>query len=163
VRADGSLNKDSQWWVFAELDQAAATLALREPAAAGGLAPAQFAQYLTRSYACWFERFVDPKGKELWPFVPADWTPTTFADGGGPKAFHWKNGYHGAEHALVALITTAGLTGQRLPLYFAFATPPAASRIQPYYFRAGIASRRDHPLPAHPALRGTVVEFADIR
>ena len=29
-------------------------------------------------------------------------------DGGPPKAFHWKNGYHAAEHALVAMITTAG-------------------------------------------------------
>jgi hypothetical protein len=41
--------------------------------------------------------------------------------------------------------------------------PAPASRIQPYYFRAEIASRRDHPLPGHPALRGTVVELADIR
>ena len=48
-------------------------------------------------------------------------------------------------------------------LYFAFAAPPAASRIQPYYFRADIASQRAHPLPAHPGLRGTVVEFASIR
>jgi mannose/cellobiose epimerase-like protein (N-acyl-D-glucosamine 2-epimerase family) len=164
VRTDGSLSRGSQWWIHAELDQAAATLALREPAAAGGHAPEGFSRHLPKSYACWFERFVDPQGKELWPFVPADWTPTTFASGGGgPKAFHWKNGYHGAEHALVALITTAGLTGQRLPLYFAFVRPPDASRIQPYYFRARIAARRDHPLPGHPGLRGTAVEFADIR
>jgi len=79
------------------------------------------------------------------------------------KLHHWKNGYHSTEHALVALITTAGLTGQRLPLYFAFTAPPVDARIQPYYFRARIAARRAHPLPAHPGLRGTVVEFADIR
>ncbi len=163
ARPDGTLNRGSQWWVFAELDQAAATLALREPAAEGGRAPAAYARHLARSYACWFERFVDPQGKEVWPFVPADWTPATFAGGGPPKAFHWKNGYHGAEHALVALITTAGLTGQRLPLYFAFAAPPAADRIRPYYFRGRIASRKAHPLPAHPGLRGEVVEFADIQ
>ncbi|HSK01302.1 MAG TPA: hypothetical protein VK932_08680 [Kofleriaceae bacterium] len=165
VRADGTLSRGSQWWIFAELDQAAATLALREPADAGGRAPAAYAQYLPKSYACWLERFVDPAGKELWPFVPPDWTPQTFANGGPAKAFHWKNGYHGAEHALIALITTAGLTGQRLPLYFAFAAPrdPDPSRIHPYYFRARIAARRDHPLPAHPGLRGTVVEFAEIQ
>ena len=162
-RPDGSVNRGSQWWISAELDQAAATLALREPAAPGGRAPEAFARHLPRSYACWLERFVDPKGKELWPFVPADWSPATFADGGPVKAFHWKNGYHGAEHALVALITTAGLTGQRLPLYFAFVRPPDASRIQPYYFRGRIAARRDHPLPAHPRLRGAAVEFADIQ
>ncbi len=163
VRADGTVSRGSQWWISAELDQAAATLALREPADAGGRAPAAYAQYLPKSYACWLERFVDPVGKELWPFVPADWTPATFARGGPLKTFHWKNGYHGAEHALIALITTAGLTGQRLPLYFAFAAPPAAARIQPYYFRARIAARRDHPLPDHPGLRGTVVEFAEIQ
>jgi len=162
-RADGTVNASSQWWISAELDQAAATLALREPAAAGGRAPAAYARYLAGSYACWLERFVDPEGKELWPSVPADWTPATFAGGGPPKAFHWKNGYHAAEHALVSLITTAGLTGQHLPLYFAFVKQPAAPRIQPYYFSGRVASRRDHPLPAHPGLHGTVVEFADIR
>jgi mannose/cellobiose epimerase-like protein (N-acyl-D-glucosamine 2-epimerase family) len=162
-RPDGAVNPSSTWWISAELDQAAATLALREPRAADGRAPAAYARYLPGSYACWLERFVDREGKELWSFVPADWTPTTFAKGGPLKAFQWKNGYHGAEHALIALVTTAGLTGQHLPLYFAFASPPAASRIQPYYFRADIAARRDHPLPAHPGLHGTVVEFANIR
>ena len=162
-RPDGSVNPYSQWWISAELDQAAATLALREPAAAGGRAPEAFARYLPKSYACWLERFVDREGKEVWPSIPPDWTPTTYADGGPLKAFHWKNGYHSTEHALVALITTAGLTGQRLPLYFAFAAPPVDARIQPYYFRARIAARRAHPLPAHPGLRGAVVEFADIR
>lgn len=161
-RPDGSVNPGSQWWISAELDQATATLALREPAT-NGRAPAELTQYLAKSYACWLERFVDPVGKELWPFVPADWTPATFAEGGPLKAHHWKNGYHGTEHALIALITTAGLTGQRLPLYFAFAAPPAESRIQPYFYRGRIAARRDHPLPAHPGLRGTVVEFAEIQ
>lgn len=163
VRADGSVNPGSQWWIAAELDQAAATLALREPRAPDGRAASEYARYLARSYACWLERFVDPKGKELWPYVPANWTLATFEGGGPAKAHHWKNGYHGAEHALVALITTAGLTGRRLPLYFAFVRPPDARRIQPYYFRAEIASRRAHPLPAHPRLRGEAVEFAEIR
>ena len=162
-RPGGRVNADSQWWISAELDQAAATLALREPAGPDHRAPAAYAQYLAKSYACWLERFVDPKGKEVWSGIPDDWTPATFADGGPLKAFHWKNGYHSTEHALVALITTAGLTGQRLPLYYAFAAPPAPSRIQPYLFTGQIASRRDHPLPAHPNLRGTVVEFAEIR
>jgi mannose/cellobiose epimerase-like protein (N-acyl-D-glucosamine 2-epimerase family) len=162
-RPGGGVRTGSQWWISAELDQAAATLALREPTRPDRRAPAEYAQYLAKSYACWLDRFVDPKGKEVWSSIPADWTPITFADGGPLKAFHWKNGYHSTEHALVALITTAGLTGQRLPLYYAFAAPPAPSRIQPYLFSGRIAARRDHPLPAHPDLRGTVVEFADLR
>jgi mannose/cellobiose epimerase-like protein (N-acyl-D-glucosamine 2-epimerase family) len=163
ARPDGTLSQGSAWWTSAELDQAAATLALREPALPDGRAPDPFVRHLPKSYACWFDRFVDPKGKEVWPFIPEAWKPDTYASGGPLKAFHWKNGYHAAEHALVALITTAGLTAQRLPLYYAFVTPPAESRIQPYYFNATIASTRPHPLPSHPTLRGTLVEFADIR
>jgi hypothetical protein len=63
------------------------------------------------------------------------------------------------EHALVALITTAGLTGQRLALYYAFAAPPPRARIQPYYFAASVVDERDHPLPHHPGLHGRRVEF----
>lgn len=162
LRADGKLDAGSQWWVFAELDQAAATLALREPAEAGR-APSGYVKHLPRSYACWFERFVDPKGGDTWPWVSADWTPTMFAQGGPPKAFHWKSGYHAAEHALVSLITTAGLQGERLPLYFAFVSPPGAGRVQPYYFRATITDEREHPLPSLPRLRGRRVEFAQIQ
>jgi hypothetical protein len=63
------------------------------------------------------------------------------------------------EHALVALITTAGLTGQRLALYYAFAAAPPRARIQPCYFTGAIAGERDHPLPSHPGLHGRRVEF----
>ena len=64
--------------------------------------------------------------------------------------------------SLVALITTAGLTGQRLALYYAFARQPPRERIQPYYFRGTISDERDHPLPQHPGLRGRRVEFGDL-
>jgi mannose/cellobiose epimerase-like protein (N-acyl-D-glucosamine 2-epimerase family) len=157
IRASGELDRGSQWWVSAELDQAAATLAGREPAAA------PYARFLANSYACWFTRFVDHRDHDVWPFVPASWTEASFAEGGPPKVFHWKNGYHVMEHALVALITTAGLTGQRLPLYYAFARPPARARIQPYYFSGTITDERDHPLPRHPGLHGRRVEFGDLR
>lgn len=157
LRPDGELDRGSQWWIFAELDQAAATLAGREPS------PAPYARYLARSYDCWFTRFVDHRNHDVWPGIPPDWTETTFADRQPLKIFHWKNGYHAMEHALVALITTAGLTGQNLPLYYAFVKPPPRPRIQPYYFRGTIADDRDHPLPHHPGLRGRRVEFRDLR
>jgi mannose/cellobiose epimerase-like protein (N-acyl-D-glucosamine 2-epimerase family) len=156
VKSDGSIDLRSQWWVFAELDQAAATLANREPSAQ------PYASYLGKSYACWFTRFVDPVHHEVWPWIPPDWTPGLFAKGGPPKAFHWKNGYHSAEHALVALITTAGLTGQSLPLYYAFVKEPSPARLQPYYFRATIANQRPHPLPQHPQWIGRRVEYRQI-
>jgi mannose/cellobiose epimerase-like protein (N-acyl-D-glucosamine 2-epimerase family) len=156
LRADGDLDRGLTWWTFAELDQAAATLAGREPSAA------PYARYLPASYACWFTRFVDPRDHDVWPFLPDDWPPEKVAAAGPPKVFHWKNGYHVMEHALVALITTAGLTGQRLALYYAFAKQPPRERIQPYYFAGAIADERDHPLPRHPGLHGRRVEFTDL-
>jgi mannose/cellobiose epimerase-like protein (N-acyl-D-glucosamine 2-epimerase family) len=156
LRADGELDRGSQWWIFAELDQAAATLAGREPSAS------PYARYLAPSYACWLTRFVDHRGHEVWPSVPADWTPTTFDDHAPPKIFHWKNGYHSMEHALVALITTAGLTGQDLPLYYAFVKVPPRARIQPYYFSGAIVGETELALPQHPGLHGRRVEFRDL-
>lgn len=153
----GQLERGSQWWIYAELDQAAATLASREPQAM------PYAGYLKASYACWLERFVDHQHGDIWPFVPEDWNPRSFAEDPPLKAFHWKNGYHQAEHALVALITTAGLTGQPLPLYYAFVEEPEPERIQPYYFRGVIAGEREHLLPRHPNLRGKRVEFREIK
>jgi mannose/cellobiose epimerase-like protein (N-acyl-D-glucosamine 2-epimerase family) len=157
IRGDGQLDRGSQWWIFAELDQAAATMANRSAA------PASYARYLAPSYACWFARFVDHRNHDVWPSIGADWTATTFASHEPAKIFHWKNGYHVMEHALVAMITTAGLTGQRLPLYYAFTRTPDAARIQPYYFHGTIASQTEIPLPEHPGLHGVRVEFRDLR
>ncbi|HEY0190434.1 MAG TPA: hypothetical protein VGC42_04880 [Kofleriaceae bacterium] len=154
--ADGSLAHGSQWWISAELDQAAATLAGREPAAA------PYASYLAGSYACWFERFVDHQGHDVWPDVPASWTPATYASGGPLKIFHWKNGYHVMEHAMVSMITTAGLTGQPLSLYYAFVQPPPPGKIQPYYFTGTITGDHPYPLPHHAGLHGRQIEFRDL-
>ena len=156
LQANGELDRGSQWWIFAELDQAAATLAGREAS------PAPYAGYLANSYACWFTRLVDHRNHDVWPGVPADWTPATFEARQPLKQFHWKNGYHQMEHALVALITTAGLTGQSLALYYAFVNPPPRQRIQPYYFTGTITDERDHPLLQHPAFHGRRVEFRDL-
>jgi hypothetical protein len=95
--------------------------------------------------------------------IPPAFTPETFARRAPLKQHLWKNGYHVMEHALVALITTAGLTGQRLALYYAFAAAPPRARIQPYYFTGAIAGERDHPLPNHPGLHGRRVEFEAVR
>lgn len=162
LRLDGSLDTGSQWWVFAELDQAAATLALREPVEQGR-APAAYARHLPASYQCWLTRFVDKTGGDTWPWIPASWTPEIYSRGGPPKAFHWKSGYHAAEHALVAIITTAGLRGEPLPLYYAFAKTPAPDRIQPYYYRGTIRAQTPHPLPSLPNLHGLRVELTDLQ
>jgi mannose/cellobiose epimerase-like protein (N-acyl-D-glucosamine 2-epimerase family) len=157
LKDDGSLDRGSQWWIFAELDQAAATLAGREPSAA------PYAGYLAASYACWFTRLVDHRDHDVWPGVGPSWTPDSYRDGGPLKIFHWKSGYHVMEHALVAMITTAGLTGQTLPLYYAFVKQADRARIQPYYFSGTIVSDRALALPQHPGLQGHRIEFADLK
>jgi hypothetical protein len=53
----GALDVDKSWWIFAELDQLAGTLALRDPT---------FLQYLPRAYDYWFRHFVDPVYGEVW-------------------------------------------------------------------------------------------------
>jgi hypothetical protein len=156
-RSATEVARGSQWWISAELDQAAATLAGRAPTAA------PYAGYLAASYACWFANLVDHRHHDVWPGIPPDFTPAMFADHEPIKVHQWKNGYHVMEHALVAMITTAGLTGQRLPLYYAFARPPAAERIRPYYFTGRIVDDRAHPLAASPGLTGRRVEFAELR
>lgn len=156
-RPDGAVDAYSQWWISAELDQTAATFALREDQAE------PYSQHLARSYACWLTRFVDREHGGVWPFVPPDWTEQTFATEQPLKVFHWKSGYHAAEHALVALLTTAGLTGQDVTLYYAFAPKSAPRVIQPYYFDGTIVEREHVPLPGHADLHGVRVTFQSIR
>ncbi len=153
VREDGALDRFSNWWTAAELDQLAATVALIDRTTA---------RYLAKSYDCWLERFVDPGDHGVWPFVaPAG--DGDEAEAGGPKVFHWKNGYHEFEHVLVALITTAALRGEPLTLHYAFRERPASELIQPYYFRADIAAEAPLPLPGVDGLAGTSVTFTDLR
>jgi mannose/cellobiose epimerase-like protein (N-acyl-D-glucosamine 2-epimerase family) len=158
VDAQDRVDPSSSWWTFAELDQTSATLALVDRTQA---------RYLARSYACWLERFVDPVHHEVWPFVSADWPEDTRAPVRPAKLFHWKNGYHSMEHALVAMITTAGLRNQPLALHFAFKQRPAPDRIQPYLFRGAIAEETPEktaaPLPGLGDLQLTRIVFRDIR
>ena len=157
VDAEGRIDPGSNWWTSAELDQTSATLALVDRTQA---------RYLAKSYACWFERFVDPVHHEVWPFVSPDWPEDLKRPVRPAKVFHWKNGYHSMEHALVALITTAGLRGEPLALHFAFRQRPAPERIQPYLFQGRIAEETPVPLPELPGLRdlqGVRIVFRDIR
>ena len=50
VLPGGSVDINKSWWIYAELDQLAGTLALTDP---------KFRQYLPSAYEYWFGRFVD--------------------------------------------------------------------------------------------------------
>ena len=128
--ADGSIDAGKEWWIYAELDQLCATLALRDPARAADLAT---------SYAFWLRSMPDHDGHEVWGRVSADGTPDR-----GLKVHLWKSGYHSAEHALVAYLTTQTLKGQAAVLYFAFRGAPGDYR--PYLFGGKVEAVESSPL-----------------
>jgi mannose/cellobiose epimerase-like protein (N-acyl-D-glucosamine 2-epimerase family) len=123
----GALDVNKSAWIFAELDQLAGTLALRDPG---------FAQYLPRAYDYWFRHFVDPLYGEVWNGVDGrTHTPLRQL----PKQWQWKNAYHSFEHALVGYIVAQQLQGELVALYYAFPGDPPAASVQPYYFSGTIA------------------------
>jgi mannose/cellobiose epimerase-like protein (N-acyl-D-glucosamine 2-epimerase family) len=126
IRRGGALDLDKSWWVFAELNQLAGTLALRDPA---------FVQYLPRTYEYWFQHFVDPVYGEVWNGVDGrTHAPLRQL----PKQWQWKSAYHSFEHALVGYIVAQQLHGHLVTLYYAVPGDPPTASLQPYYFSATI-------------------------
>lgn len=148
LRPDGSVDTGKEWWIYAELDQLAATLALADPAQA---------RPLPRTAAFWFARMVDPVHHEVWGGAGGpDFEPWE-----GPKIHQWKSGYHSAEHALVGYLTAQALHGQAATLYFAPRDPKAALR--PYVFAGAETRRTSRPLPGFPGRRKVEVSFTGLR
>lgn len=148
LRPDGSVDTGKEWWIYAELDQLAATLALTDPAQA---------QPLPRTAAFWFDRMVDPVGHEVWGGAGGP----NLQPWRGPKIHQWKSGYHSAEHALVGYLTAQALHHQPATLYFAPKDPKA--RLLPYVFAGTETRRAAQPLPGFPGRRKVEVSFTDLR
>ena len=122
VLPGGQTDKNKNWWVYAELDQLSATLALGDLNAG---------RYLPQTAGYWFQYFVDPQYGEVWNGVNYG-TNTPQRD--YPKAWAWKSAYHSFEHALVGYITAQYLHSQPARLHYAFQKPVEQSLIHPYYF-----------------------------
>jgi mannose/cellobiose epimerase-like protein (N-acyl-D-glucosamine 2-epimerase family) len=126
---NGKLDKDKEWWILAELDQTAETLALIDPA---------YARYLPTTYAYWFDTMVDHQYGEIWHWVDA---ATNKPNIRYPKQHSWKNALHSFEHALVGYVTGQQLQGKPVVLHYAFkGNVPPLTEIQPYFFQGKIAS-----------------------
>lgn len=149
LRRDGSLDAGVTWWIAAELDQAAATLALTDR---------RFTGYLERTWACWRERLVDREHGEVWGRFDLD-EPSRR----GAKQHLWKNGYHSAEHALVSYLAARELHGKPATLHFAFAAPPPREELRPYFFSGEPVSVEEGGLESRPGLRHVKVSFRRIR
>lgn len=91
------------WWQYAELDQAAQTLALLDTT---------MYDYLIYTYDVWFGTFVDREKGGILPWAKGYQ---------GAKNHFWKNGYHGAEHALIGYLGACQHQGETAELWFAFA------------------------------------------
>lgn len=124
ILPDGSIDKDKEWWIQAELNQTSATLALLDPA---------YARYLPTTYRFWLEVMVDKQHGEIWHMVSAE---TNLPVSGFPKQHSWKNAFHSFEHNLVAYLTAQELHDLPIDLHFAFESLPAKERIHPYLFQA---------------------------
>jgi len=148
LRPDGSVDSGKEWWIYAELDQLAATLALTDPAQAVPL---------PRTADFWFRVMVDHRGHEVWGGAGGpDFEPYE-----GPKIHQWKSGYHSAEHALVGYLTAQALHGQPATLYFAPSNPKVLLR--PYVFAGTETKRASLPLPGFPGRRKVAVAFTRLR
>jgi hypothetical protein len=148
LQPDGTVNTGKEWWIYAELDQLAETLALRDPAQA---------LPLPRTTEFWFRRMVDPVHHEVWGGAGGpDFEPWE-----GPKIHQWKSGYHSAEHALVGYLTAQALHGQPATLYFA--PKEAQALLRPYFFEGTAGKRTSLPLPGFPGRRKVEVAFTGLR
>jgi mannose/cellobiose epimerase-like protein (N-acyl-D-glucosamine 2-epimerase family) len=148
LRRDGSLDINKEWWIYAELDQIAATLALQDR---------DLARYLPKTQDYWLRHMVDPAQHEIYGWVNG----RTHEGGDGPKIHHWKSGYHSAEHALVSYVTAQALRGQPVALHFAFSMPKEDAR--PYFFSGKVLNREATPLAGFPDRQRVRITFAELQ
>ncbi len=149
LRHDGSLDAGVTWWIAAELDQAAATLALTDR---------RYTGYLEKTWSCWFDLLVDRQNGEVWSWADLD-DPARR----GAKQHLWKNGYHSAEHALVSYLAAQEIHGKPATLHFAFETTPPAAELRPYFFAGSAEIAGEVPLGGFPGRRNVSVAFRRMR
>lgn len=122
VLRDGRLDTKKEWWIFAELDQFAASVAMSEPAA-GPFLPA------TQTY--WLRYFVDPEHGDVWTALDGS-THKPLSE--LPKQWPWKNTFHTFEHALVSYIAARQLRGEPVVLHYAFDPREPGRSARPYFY-----------------------------
>ena len=149
LRLDGSLDAGVTWWTAAELDQAAATLALTDR---------RYTGYLEKTWTCWLDRLVDHENGEVWSWIDLDRPERR-----GAKQHLWKNGYHSAEHALVSYLVAQELHGRPTTLYFAPAEGTALGTFRPYFFSGAATVGPERRLESIPSRRSIAVSFRGLR
>ncbi len=132
---------NSQWWIDAELNQHAATLALNEP---------RWLRYLATTYPKWFELRVDQQNKGVYHSserckpnqggCAADGRQIQWGKGN-----LWKGGFHESEHALVSYLTSQSLRSEPATLFFALHKNKVNELLLPYLFHGQLDNRKSAP------------------
>jgi mannose/cellobiose epimerase-like protein (N-acyl-D-glucosamine 2-epimerase family) len=145
----GKVDINKSWWIYAELDQFAGSLAMTDPMAA---------RYLPNTHNYFLTYFPDKRYGEIWTTIDGN---TNLPLNDQPKAWPWKNAYHSLEHAMVGYITSQQIFGEPVTLYYNFKSKPEDGTIRPYYYSARIES-----LTSTPDERGSEIQkvvFRDVR
>lgn len=108
----------ASWWQWAELDQAALTLAVD--------GDSQQLPRLGASLQQW-----------LGPMTDSDWGELKATT----KQHFWRNGYHSTEHALIGTLLTNSLRGEPTTLWFAPVAKPLGVPFTPYFYSATETTR----------------------
>ena len=127
----------SDWWIYAEEDQTAATL---------NLIDYRYIGWLQRTGRNWLNDYVDDREVgELIPSINRNGAPAySWPDQDTAKCNLWKNGYHSSEHALVMFLLGRNLEGQPAELHFAVPDDMAESFVAtPYIFSGREVSRTE--------------------
>ncbi len=122
--ADGSLDTDKEWWILAELDQAAEILSIHDPS---------YYHYLNNTQRYWLDKMVDHEYGEIWHMVDGK-SDTPIIN--YPKAHNWKTSLHSFEHALFGYMTAARIKGESFEVYYALPEWERVSHrtVAPYMF-----------------------------
>lgn len=94
----------SQWWIYTELDQLAATFNMNGVDLTG---------VLERTASFWLDHYVDYEGYEVYSSVSRSGVAENRAKGN-----FWKNGFHSIEHALVMYIHGKYLENESVTFYY---------------------------------------------
>lgn len=125
---NGNIDENKEWWIFAELDQAAALLALNDPT---------YLEYLNPAHKYWKDYMVDKQYGEIWHMVDAVTNKPIIKY---PKIHNWKTSLHSFEHALFNYMTSSQIHDLQFDTYYAFKSEQEIcyGRISPYMFEGNI-------------------------
>jgi len=151
----------SDWWAYAEADQLAATLSLHDP---------KWISVVSATSSHFRTDFVDRTraARELVPSISrgGKWS-FNWSDLDTAKCNEWKNGFHGAEHALVMNLFGHWIENTPATLYFALPADKVEAQAavsQPYTLLGRVTGVEDVRALGGDATRRVVrVSFTELR